>query len=115
MRECREKSGPFSRLGELPDLAADEITLERGDVADVEPAVQMIGLVQESAGEEIFAGLLEGFTLDVLSPNRHAFGARDLFPEGRDAEAAFLPLLLAFDVDDLRVNEDDLLGGVLGH
>src|SRR5438876_1054969 len=100
MREYREKSGPFSRLGELPDLAADEITLERGDVGDVELAVQMIGLMQERAGEEIFTGLLEGFTLDVLSPNRHTFGARDFFPEGRDTEAAFFALLLAFDVDD---------------
>ena len=42
---------PLSRFHQLADLAPHEVSLERADVADVELAIQMIGFVEEGAGQ----------------------------------------------------------------
>ena len=94
-------------------FAADQVALERADVGDVEPAVEVIGLVQEGARQQVLAGHLEELALDVLRAHGDALGAPHLLAEAGNAEAAFLALLLAFHLDDLRVDEDQLRRRVL--
>ena len=65
--------------------------------------------MQEGAGEQIFAGLLEGFAFGVLGADGDDLAAGDFLAEAGDAQAAFFALLLAFDADDFRIDEDDLL------
>ena len=55
---------------QLLDLALHQVALQRADVGDVEPAVEVIGLVQERARQQIFAGLLELLALRVLRADR---------------------------------------------
>src|SRR5436190_12093705 len=66
---------PLAAALELFDLALHEVAFEGADVGDVELAEQMIGLVQESAGEEILAGHFELFTFRVLGAHRDALAA----------------------------------------
>ena len=62
----------------------------------------MIGLVQERARQQVFAGHFELLALGVLRADGHALGAPHLLAEAGDAQAAFFAFLLAFDVHDLR-------------
>ena len=62
---------PLSRFHQLADLALHEVSLERADVADVEFAIQMIGFVQKSAGQQIVAGLFEPLPIHILRPDSH--------------------------------------------
>ena len=71
-------------------------------MGDVEPAVEVIGLVQEGARQQIFAGLLEHLALGVLRADGHRAPAPHLLAEARNAEAALFAFLLAFDLDDGR-------------
>src|SRR5580704_14436289 len=100
---------PFAGLGQFPDLAADQVALEGTDVADVEPAVQMVDLVIEGARQQILAVHFERFAFYVLSPYRHFFRTPHLFPKTRKAEAAFFTGLRSLFVNDLRIDENDLL------
>ena len=54
-------------------------------MGDVEFAVQVIGLVQEGASQQIFSGVLESFAIDILCTNGHDFGARHVFTKFRNA------------------------------
>src|ERR1041385_6238325 len=50
---------PFAGAHELPDLALDQVALQRADVADEQLAMQMIVFMQKGAGQQSFAGVLE--------------------------------------------------------
>src|SRR5215467_8700931 len=91
---------PFSRFCQLLDLALDQVTLERADVRDVEPAVQVIRFVQEGAGQQLFAGALEEFAVDVLSANGHGLGASHFFAKLWETQAALGAALAALLVND---------------
>src|SRR5574341_1339255 len=103
------QSLPLTGASQLPDFTLDEVALERADVADEELAVQVVGLMQEGSGQQLFAGALEGFSVDVLGAHGDAVGARHLLAELGQAEAAFVGALVAFLVDDLGIDEHDLL------
>ena len=58
-------------------------------MADVELAVQVIGLVQKGAGQEFFAGLLENSPLSVLRAHLDFVRTSHVLAEIGDAQAAF--------------------------
>src|SRR5229473_5161493 len=66
---CRKKSAscPLAGAYQLFDFALDQVTLERAHVADKEPAVQMVGFMQESAGEQVVTGLFKPVPFHILS------------------------------------------------
>jgi hypothetical protein len=82
-------------------------------VGDVEPAVEVIGLVQKGAGQQVLAGQFEGFALGVARTDGDAPGAFDILTEARDAQAALFDVLGSLAANDLRIDEDELLGSVL--
>jgi hypothetical protein len=102
-------SVPLAGALHLADLALEKIALERADVANVEPAVQVIGLVQEGARQQVLAGRFKRLALGILRADGDALGAAHLLAETGNAEAALLAHLLAFDFDDGGVDEDELV------
>src|ERR1700737_2988798 len=96
---------PLAGLHQLADLAFHEIALQSADVADVQLAVQMIGLVQEGASQQIFAGLLEPLSIHVLRPDHHLAGTRHRLPKLGNAEAAFVLGVAAFGANDFRIGD----------
>ena len=74
----------------------------------------MIGLVQEGAREQVLAGLFELLAFGILRNHGGALGALHLLAETGNAETTLLPHLLAFDMQDLGVDEDQFLGGIDG-
>src|SRR5664279_5844498 len=59
---------PFAQFNELADLALHQVALERADVTDVELPVEVIGLVQQRARQQLFARDFKGLTPQVLGP-----------------------------------------------
>jgi hypothetical protein len=103
---------PLSGLDELADFALHQVALEGADVADVELAVEVVGFVEEGAGEQVFSGFFVPFAVDVLSADGDFLGAGDGLAEVGNAEAAFGLGLLALFVDDFRIGEDELGVGI---
>src|SRR4029077_3946888 len=103
---------PLARLHQLANLAFDEIALQRADVADVEFAVQVIGLVEEGAGEQLFPSLLEPFSMQILGENRNFAGSRHRLTNLRNAEAAFVLPQPTFGVNNLWIGQNHAGRGV---
>jgi len=82
-------------------------------VADVELAVEVIGFVLKSTGQQIIAGLFEDLPGQILGADGDHFGAIYVFAELWDAEAAFALRVAAFLVDNFGINEDYFRVGVL--
>ncbi len=82
-------------------------------MADVEFAVQVIGLVQESAGQQFFTGFFEDLAVNVLGADRDVAGTSNIFAEIGDAEASFTLGVAAFGVNDFGINEDEFGLGIL--
>src|SRR5260370_14345440 len=99
---------PLSRLHQFLDLALDEVALERADVRDVELAVQVIGLVQEGARQQLFSGVLEKLSAQILRAYRNGLGARDLLAKFGNAQAAFAAPLAALFANDYRIDQNQL-------
>src|SRR5450759_2709791 len=59
---------PFTQFNELADLALHQVALERADVADVKLSVEVVGLVQQSARQQLLARDLKRLALQVLRP-----------------------------------------------
>src|SRR5258706_15900719 len=74
---------------------------------DEENAVEMVDLVAEGAGKEVFAADFEGFTFGVLRPYRDKLRAQNVAAKTWNGEAAFLFAFFAFGVNDFRVGKDD--------
>src|SRR6476646_2937402 len=68
--------------------------------------------MQESARQQILAGLLEGLALQVLRTHGDAFSAPHLLAKARDAEAAVLAYLLALDMQDRGIEEHQFVGRI---
>ncbi len=73
----------------------------------------MIDFVLEGAGEQLGAFQLDGFAVEILGADTDFRGAHDFVADVRKAKAAFFLDLLPFPVDDLRIDEDDFVVGVL--
>ena len=69
------QSLPFSGFDQLADLALHQVALERADMADVELAVEVIGFMQEGAGQQFFSGFFENVPVHVLGTNGDLIGA----------------------------------------
>jgi hypothetical protein len=82
-------------------------------VADVEPAVQVVGLVEECPRKQILTGLFEGLAFGVLGANGDTLRTRDLLTKPGNAEAALFARLGTFAADDLGIDEHQSLVGVL--
>ena len=81
-------------------------------MADVELAVEVIGFVQEGAGQQFFSGLLINFSVHILCTDGDLVGSGYVLAEFRDAEAAFALRVLAFGVDDFGIDENELGFGI---
>src|SRR5260221_2087451 len=101
-------TSPLSRLHQFLDPALDKIPLQRADVRDVQFPVQVICLMQERPCQQLFSGVLEKLSAEVLRAHRHRFGPRDLLAKFGDAQAAFGAPLPAFFADDHRIDQDQL-------
>src|SRR6266700_8166847 len=97
---------PFSRFHHFADFAFHQVALEGADVADVELPVQMIGLVEEGTGEQLFSSFFVDFAMDVLSADGDSVGARDVLAEIWNAEASFTLGMAAFSVNNFGFDED---------
>src|SRR6267142_2833356 len=103
---------PVAGAHELPDLAPDQVALQRADVADEQLAVQMVVLMQKGAGQQTVAGVLEPIARHALGAHRDHVGPGDIFPEVGQAQAALAAALAAFLFDDLGVDGHQFLRGV---
>src|SRR5215469_610362 len=110
-RNTRRMDGsvPIPGALQLLDFSLHQVALERTDVRDVEPPIEMIGLMQEGARQQIFARLLELFAFGILRLKGDAFAAFHLLAESRDAQAALFPFLLALHTEDPRVDQHQLV------
>src|SRR5450755_967507 len=72
----------------------------------------MIGLMQKSAGQQFFSGVLEEFALLILCTHRNHFGAGNILAKVGNAQAPFTAALPAFLVNDYRIDQDQLGAGV---
>src|SRR5438270_9733967 len=99
-------SSPFSGFDQLPDFAFHQVAFQGAQVADVKLAIEVIGFVEKGASEEVVAGLLEPFAVNVLGADGDFARAGDGLAEFGNAEAAFILAVPAFGVDDLRIAEN---------
>src|SRR5579862_8483064 len=72
----------------------------------------MVGFVEQSAGEQFLSSLFENFAADVLSANCHFIRARDVLPEIRNAQTSFTLRVLAFPVNNFRIDKHQLGLGI---
>src|ERR1700733_4757319 len=103
---------PLSGFYQLANFAFDQVALQGADVTDVELAIEMVGFMLEGAGQEFFAGFFEDVSFGILGADGDGLGARDVFAEVGDAEAAFALGMFAGGVNDFRVDEDQLGIGI---
>src|ERR1700694_806191 len=72
----------------------------------------MIGLMQERARQQLFSGMLEKLSAQILRAYCYGFGARDLLAKFRNAQAAFGAALTAFFADDYRIDQHQFGSGL---
>src|SRR5438093_12121901 len=104
---------PLSCLNEFAELALHQIALENTEMTVVDLAVQVISLVEKSAGKQVFAGPLKPLSTHILSTHRNLAGTRDWFPKFGNAKAPFILCVLSFSVSDLGIHQDQLRLGIL--
>src|SRR5579864_7073661 len=100
---------PLARFLQFANLAPDQVAFQRADVADIQPPVQVIGLVQKRARQQVLAGHFEFGALGVARLHRDLPGPRHLFAEFGQAEAALFAFLRPLAVHDPRIDQHDLL------
>src|SRR5438552_14780784 len=83
---------PLSRFHQFANLALHQIALKNAEMTDVELAVQVIGLVEKSAGKQVVADFLKPISVRVLSAHRSLAGTRDRFAKFGDAEAPLIQI-----------------------
>src|SRR6267143_1490790 len=79
---------PLALLPEFLDFALDEVALQHAEMLEKEDAVEMINLVAESAGKEIFAANFVGLAFGVLGLHGNKLRTDDVAPEAGNGEAA---------------------------
>src|SRR5271163_429677 len=98
---------PLSGFHHFADFAFHQVAFQRADVGEVELAVEVIGFVEQGAGQEFFSGFLEELAVSVLGADSYFVGASDVFAEVRDAETSLTLGLLAFGMNNFRIDEDE--------
>src|SRR5258708_14747452 len=110
---CGRGDLPLAELLQFFDLADDEVALEAAEAVDEEDAVEVVDLVLHGAGEKLFTFDLEPVSVDILRADLDLGGAMDLLANLGEAEATLFFELLALALDDLGIDEDELLFGIL--
>src|ERR1700691_148349 len=64
--------------------------------------------MQQGPRQQLFSGVLEELSAQVLRAHRYSFGARDVFTKVGNAQAAFAAALAARLVNDDGVDQDKL-------
>src|SRR5580700_7591854 len=105
----RPASFPLAGLLQLANLPQDQVTLQRTQTPRKKDAVEVIDFVLEGAGEELCALHLEPVAIEVLRFDGDFGRTRDLVANVRQAEAAFFSVLLAFSMNDFRIDENDFI------
>ena len=95
---------PLPRLNQFANLALHQIALEDAEMTDIELAVQVISLMEKSAGEQVVADFLKPISVRVLSAHRSLAGTRDRFAKFGNAEAPLILCVLSFSVNDLGIH-----------
>src|SRR5712692_1522891 len=80
---------------------------------DEENAVEVINLVAEGAGKQVFAANLERLALGILRFYGDELRPDDVAAKAGNGEAAFFFALFAFSMNDFGIGEDDFGFGVL--
>ena len=106
---------PFAVALHLADLTQVEVALEGAHAEDEQHAVHVVDLMLKAAREQVFAVPFEPLAELVLGANADLGGADDLFADVGEAEAALLLVDLAVAEDDLGIDENQLVLGVLAH
>src|ERR1019366_392327 len=99
----------------LANPAQGQVALQGAHAEDEQHAVEVVDLMLETAGEQFRTVHLEPLSMRVLGANAHLGGANYLLVNLREAEAAFLLILLAFAQNNLGVDEHQLVLGLLAH
>src|SRR5579863_3101113 len=68
--------------------------------------------MEKSAGQQFFSSLLEELSFGILSTDGDLIRPRHIFAEIRNAETAFTLRVLAFRVNDLGIDENELGLGI---
>src|SRR6266853_4675516 len=97
------RSLPLSRFHQFADFPFHQIAFQSTDVADIKLAVQVIGLMQEGARQQIFSSLLEPLAVHVLCANGDLACSRHWFAELGNAEAAFGLGMPSLSMQNVRV------------
>src|SRR5271169_3075365 len=74
-------ASPFPGFHQLADLAFHQIAFEGADVADVELAIEVVGLMQQGARQQVLARDLKGLTFQILRAGRDFSGAGNFLTE----------------------------------
>jgi len=75
-------------------------------VADIKLTVEMIGFVEQGAGQQLLASFFEDFSLEILRAHGDLIGAGNVLAKVGDTEASFALLVLALGVDDYGIDDD---------
>src|SRR5215467_7696587 len=77
-------------------------------MADVELAIEVIGLVQKSARQQLFACFLVELSVYILRADGDLVGTCNVLSEIGNAEASFALRVLALGMNDFRIDENEL-------
>src|SRR5215469_6378031 len=112
LKDYLTKCLPFSGLHQLFDLSLHQITLQCAEMAEVELAVEMVGFVQKSARQQLLARFLVELSVYILGADRGLIRTSHVLSKIRNAQASFALYVLAFRMNDLRIDENELGIGV---
>jgi hypothetical protein len=99
---------PFSGLHQFLDLALHQIALQSAQMADVELAIQVIGFMQQSPGQQLFPSFVKNLAVNILGAHGDFVGAGYVLAKVRNTQAPFALRVLALFVNDFRINQHEL-------
>ena len=69
---------PLARFRQFFDFALHQVAFQCADVADVKLAVEVIGLVEEGASQQVLSGFFEDLSVNILGTDGDFVGAGDI-------------------------------------
>ena len=110
LRDCGRL--PLALFPEFFDFALDEVALQHAEMLEKEHAVEVIDLMAEGAGEEIFAANFVGFTFGVLGFHGDKLRTDDVAAETGNGKAALFFANFSLGVNDFGICEHNLGLGI---
>ena len=99
----------------LLELAADPITLERGEIVDEQLAVEVIHFVLQANGQNAVELTLEDDAVTILRPHTDALRTLDRIEDAGDRQAALFHRANLAAPEDLRIDEHERLAAIVAH